>query len=75
MLYARVRTTAGIRYMCVTKQDGDRLTGYRVTKDGVRWGKQIDANTEQQEMIICRTGDVIEYLRMDNEYAELVKLR
>lgn len=73
--YARVQTTNGPRYMRVTKETDGRLVGYRVTKEGDRWGKFLPGNIEQQEMIVVREADVLEELEMDRYFGELVPRR
>jgi Protein of unknown function (DUF3626) len=74
-MYAQVKTTAGKRYIRVDRIEGDRISGYRVDKGGVKWGRQVKPDTEQVELVIARFDDVLDWLDMDRTYAELTSLR
>ncbi len=72
MKYAKVRTIAGPRLIQISSETDTLITGYRVTRDGTRWSRELPDGGEQQEIVYCTRSAVIERLTLDPTYCELV---
>jgi hypothetical protein len=58
----------------VLVEQASPLTGWRVTRDGVRWSRLV-GEVEQLELIVFGPADVLGELRMNLHYGELEDAR
>src|SRR5262245_43317656 len=60
----------------VIKDDGSRLSGFRVDKHGTKWAREYKENgklIEETNLVIFTPSNIVREMRMSKHYGELVK--